>query len=123
MSQVIKSVFLFLFVCFSITFTVSANAHTVQERVKEGASYLDKKSPGWDARINLARLDMSDPRICILGQLYNFYQIGNKRLNLTHRESKDLGFDSISISGSAYRLITDEWIKLIKERRAKKTKM
>jgi len=124
MSQVIKSVFLFLFVCFSIMFTVGANAHTVQKRVTDGASYLDKKSPGWDAKINLARLDMLNSYGCILGQLYKtHYLTAMRELNLTNREAEDLGLNSITQSRRAYRIITDEWKKFIKERRAEKEKM
>jgi len=120
MSQVRSVLCMLLVVCFSIAFTAGAQAHTVQERVIAGASYLDERSPGWDEKIKLAYFDMENFRQCILGQLYEtYYLAGVTELNITVSESIDLGFDSISGTESAYRIITDEWKKLIKERRAK----
>jgi len=119
MSQVKSMLCMLLVVCFSITATVGAQAHTVQERVMAGASFLDERSPGWDEKINLAGLDMGNDYRCILGQLYKHYRVGKTELNITTRTSRDLGFDSISGTTSAYHRITVEWGKLIRERRAK----
>lgn len=119
----LKSVLcMLLVVCFSITVTVGAQAHTVQERVIAGASFLDERSPGWDEKINLADLNMMKSSKCILGQLYRRYESGMVILNITRRTSRDLGFDSITQTRSAYRLVTAEWTKFIMGRRAK-TKM
>ena len=119
MSQVKSVLCMLLVVCFSIAFTAGAQAHSVQERVEAGASFLDERSPGWDEKIKLAVLDMADHHRCILGQLYKHYRVGTMELNLTSRESRDLGFDSIVGSNRVYRRITVEWRKLIEERRAK----
>lgn len=40
---------------------------TVEGRVKLGAQLLDKKRPGWDARINLDTLQLGDCENCVLG--------------------------------------------------------
>jgi len=115
----IKSLLCALLVAFfTITFTVNVYAHTVQERVVAGASFLDKNMPGWDKEINLADLNMADTRKCILGQLFYNYSVGKDRLNITFAESKDLGFDSIVNTNSAYRRIEAAWIEHIKIRRA-----
>jgi hypothetical protein len=40
----------------------------LRKRVSRGSKLLDRKSPGWERRIKLGRLDLSDPNSCILGQ-------------------------------------------------------
>ena len=42
---------------------------TITERVAEGAAYLDRCEPGWDAKVDLGKLDMQAPCLCVLGQL------------------------------------------------------
>ena len=41
-----------------------------KERVERGARLLDKRKPGWQDRIDLARLSVASADFCILGQLY-----------------------------------------------------
>jgi len=115
----LKSVLCMLVICFAAAFPVIAQAHTVQERVEAGASFLDEVHPGWDEKIDLAHLDMSHSYRCILGQLYKHYRAGMMELNITRLTSKNLGFNSIDETDSAYHLITVEWRKVITERRAK----
>jgi hypothetical protein len=40
----------------------------VAARVATGAAFLDEHDPGWWQRINLATLDLSRERHCVLGQ-------------------------------------------------------
>lgn len=49
---------------------------SVKQRVNRGASLLDRRRPGWRAKINVARLSLGDPWECVLGQLYGFYTDG-----------------------------------------------
>jgi hypothetical protein len=46
---------------------------TIQERVSAGARALDALNPGWEDKINLDRLDVANPQLCVLGQLYGEY--------------------------------------------------
>jgi hypothetical protein len=46
---------------------------TVTERVAAGAAFLDQTEPGWDARIDLDRLDIGSDCGCVLGQLHGSY--------------------------------------------------
>lgn len=46
---------------------------SVAERVAAGAAYLDQHQPGWDAQIDLDRLNISSACDCVLGQLYGQY--------------------------------------------------
>jgi len=39
-------------------------------RVAKGAALLDEKVPGWDARIDLATLNLASPCRCVVGQLF-----------------------------------------------------
>lgn len=42
----------------------------VMLRVKRGAALLDEVIPGWDQKIDLNVLVLSDPALCVLGQVY-----------------------------------------------------
>jgi hypothetical protein len=46
------------------------SAYDAAERVTKGAALLDERVPGWPARIDLSRLDLSDGCRCALGQLW-----------------------------------------------------
>lgn len=52
------------------------------ERIESGAALLDRQSPGWFRRIDLARLDMKSCTFCILGQLYGSYGNGQRSLGI-----------------------------------------
>jgi len=136
MSRIKPVLCMLLFVCFSATFAPNAYARpgtgpfptyfptysyvpSVQERVEAGASFLDEVHPGWDKEINLAELNMKSSTRCILGQVYGLYNKGMYTLRITTPVSRDLGFSAFPGTSSAYRLVTAEWKKLIKKRRAK----
>jgi hypothetical protein len=48
--------------------------------IAEAAKRLDKEKPGWEGKININTLDMTNYRLCILGQLYGEYDIGQRTL-------------------------------------------
>ena len=49
--------------------------------VKRGVKALDKGRPGWEKEIDLTRLDLSEPNVCMLGQLYGNYTRGLNALS------------------------------------------
>lgn len=63
-----------------------------QERAFLGASYLDKKMPGWSKKINPDRLNMGHPNSCIGGQLQGSYTAFYELLGYGADEERDLGF-------------------------------
>lgn len=44
--------------------------------VARGAALLDTREPGWERRVDPARLHMADGYYCILGQLFGDYNVG-----------------------------------------------
>ena len=75
-------------------------SRTADEVVKEGADFLDTELPGWDARISLERLVMSDGAACILGQQRSERSQGNymhviDELNLNPTQAVHLGYLSV----------------------------
>jgi hypothetical protein len=48
--------------------------------VEQGALLLDHRKPSWARLINVNDLDMSDPRRCILGQIYGHAEAGLRAL-------------------------------------------
>lgn len=55
---------------------------TVEDRVASGVYMLDIFSPGWRQKIDLANLDITSCRDCVLGQIYGSYETGMRRLGL-----------------------------------------
>lgn len=49
--------------------------------------------PGWEDRIDLERLDLSSPTMCVLGQLYGDVSSGCRSLQISLRHS---GFDAVA---------------------------
>lgn len=74
------------------------NPRSPEARVKAGAELLDAKVPDWFTKISLAKLQMSNPCQCIVGQLYSSYIEGLKSLALWGSDSSvstDYGFDCL----------------------------
>lgn len=46
---------------------------TVEQRVANGMAWLDVNKPGWERRINLTTFDLTDPCLCVLGQVFGNY--------------------------------------------------
>lgn len=65
----------------------------LEERVKDGAVYLDKQVPGWEHKVDLEILDMDYTRNCVLGQMYGSYRRGKDELEATNEKLRELGFE------------------------------
>ena len=52
----------------------------VSKRVAKGASLLDRKMPGWERQVDLASLEIASCCRCMLGQLYEQFELGDERL-------------------------------------------
>lgn len=86
-------------------------------RVERGAALLDARRPGWDALIDLGKLDLNNPWRCVLGQTYGGYAEGVD--TLFHRDPGEgyrYGFSSVWDEG--YDVLTESWRELITARRA-----
>ena len=83
----------------------------VQDKVACGVALLDEVYPGWDQKINLARLDIRDCGRCVLAQLYGDYDTGLDRPRLS-----SVVPSSHSFAGA--HEVTVEWRRVILERRA-----
>lgn len=49
---------------------VEVDLTPVQQRVANGARWLDENFPGWDKRIDIGNLELSDGQYCICGQVF-----------------------------------------------------
>jgi hypothetical protein len=66
----------------------------LEQRVQRGAQLLDEKVPDWRSKIDVERLDISDFRDCILGQLFGSYRTGLREMGLASiLVGVDYGFD------------------------------
>jgi hypothetical protein len=86
------------------------------ERVLRGAAWLDETAPGWERKLDLSVLDISDPGQCVCGQVFmgihqNPYTEAVVRL-------KEEGHDFYG--GGGYGFVHaedgDAWVTLVKQR-------
>lgn len=67
---------------------------------RRGAVLLDREEPGWAARIDVERLDMTTHDRCVLGQLYGgSFLRGLVRLHIPAGEADTHGFVPLCSSG------------------------
>lgn len=96
--------------------TDAAVLKQVRARVAAGAAFLDVLKPGWDDKIDLAKLDVRDFDNCVLGQLVGGYS--SAAVGLEWRQASALGFaydpDNDEITEA---LLTRRWRKVIEGRR------
>lgn len=90
------------------------------ERAANGAQLLDQHSPGWAAQISLDLLNISDCKVCVLGQLYGAYQPSLMGLDMAGAVA--MGFHPRASSFPAVveydsELLTEAWAAEISKRR------
>lgn len=107
---------------------------TIAERVAAGAAWLDEHDPGWwrtdapedpslgrDAQpIDLDRLDLASPCMCVLGHRWGHY--AHARLEaINGHDAVGFGFDAETDvypdRRVEYQHLTAEWRRVIRERR------
>jgi hypothetical protein len=91
------------------------------ERVARGASLLDDHHPGWWRRINLAALDLGNPRGCVLGQLFEDdsylpYRHGLADLGLDWNACEDIDFGFSAAGEIGFAELTALWVAEIRRR-------
>lgn len=88
--------------------------------VARGATRLDRVRPNWFNEIDDARLDLSDCRACIVGQLTGDYYRGREQLGFTESNGPDYGVALNPAPGPLepqWRPLQDAWIEAIADRR------
>lgn len=81
--------------------------------IPDAAKHLDTILPGWEKKIDFARLSMIDGTRCILGQLLGGYYT-QKHFYVTSCEGGAYGGDSHGAFGS--RASVDDWKKEVEKR-------
>lgn len=94
----------------------------IAARVARGVALLDEQHPGWHDRIDLSSLDLSEPCLCVLGQLYEEYDFGAEALGIVAVEARygfdvSLRLDTIDSSFETYVDLQAEWVRVITARR------
>lgn len=95
----------------------------IGDEVRAGAALLDNRlSNVWDLWINVGTLDIADPTLCILGQLFQDCRTGLGVLGIG--QAAEYGFnawgDGEHGSGDEYSSLTAQWRELIAQRRAQR---
>jgi len=91
----------------------------IMSRVRRGAALLDEQRPGWRDGIDPDRLDISDPQLCVLGQLDGSYSDGRWNLGVAPgHESASYGF--VVVPGclnfdAEFEALTAAWLYVLGE--------
>jgi hypothetical protein len=89
----------------------------IPQRVAAGAALLDRHEPRWWRQVDPARLDLADPDLDVLGQLYGQFEIGLAVLGEPDPVACGFDLDS-SEADTDYPLLTGAWRQAIQQRRA-----
>lgn len=83
--------------------------------VARGAAWLDENFPGWERRVDLSILDISDPALCICGQVVPQEMIDASKqfTGFGAVTASDSGSSVFGFAGASH---DDYWVSLIKER-------
>jgi hypothetical protein len=109
---------------------------TIEQRVANGAAWLDERIPNWADRISLLDFDMREDCNCVIGQVVGNYSYIIDGLDVppdhvvTETEAAELGFDAHARVDRDDRLdsgdlecqpefeaLQAEWTKVISARR------
>jgi hypothetical protein len=86
-----------------------------EEKVRNGATFLDEHDPGWRERINLDEFYFFSSHHCVLGQLYGSFGRGKEILNITWDKAFRFGFDNETFASG--QQIQEAWINEIRSGR------
>jgi hypothetical protein len=93
---------------------------TIEQRVADGATFLDMTVPGWWDRIDVKLLDLGNCFKCVLGQLCGDFGDGVVEFNVP--DEVELGFDvrcgDLAFDSTLHDQLTGEWRRIILARRA-----
>lgn len=95
---------------------------TIEQRVRNGATFLDANVVGWEDKINVDDLNVGSCMRCILGQLFAGFRSGAIALDLRDDEAAALGFQVTEYEKdndihTPFRELTTAWRELLLERR------
>lgn len=79
--------------------------------VARGVAILDAHRPGWRNLVDVKRLDMLDPKHCVLGQVFGGYNRGLSELSLGGDEPWRHGFVPYSYSR---RTLGRQWKRVVR---------
>lgn len=89
---------------------------TIEERVTKGVEWLDSERPGWTEHINLRLLDLAHCHRCVLGQLFDDFDLRPTELRPLDVAALH-GFERESPYQAEYADLTAEWRRVITSRR------
>lgn len=99
----------------------------IDTHVQHGIALLDAHSPGWRARVDLARLDMESSTDGLLEQLYGTFHDGRIALGLTWNSDEtgcaENGFDIAGgpdalpgvVGKRRWQALTEAWKRALSE--------
>lgn len=78
----------------------------IAERVKAGAEFLDKRIPGWRAKVNLEDLSINSACNCVLGQVWPLDDIDHCLSRTGYNAAKrDTGIDGYGAARLGFNML------------------
>lgn len=98
-------------------------------QIDKGVQHLDAKHPDWLDRVDPKKLDMTSPKLCMLGQLGGFYEnlrkhpdYAKKPYHLLLEWAGEHGFMLTGIDRrDDYVVLTAQWVATINRLKAERS--
>ena len=87
-----------------------------EAEVARGAAWLDARSSGWERRVDLGRLDLTDCGECVLGHVFGGYYTGLNQAGYDFDPVRHGFALPLDTPRTTWQSLTDTWAALIKER-------
>ena len=91
---------------------------TEYKRALRGARWMDEQAPGWEAKIDPGKLNISSNRSCILGQVWGGFYRASARYDLGEEQAEDLGVLNRTEDPDEYPRLTSAWQGVLRARAA-----
>lgn len=92
-----------------------------EKEIEKGVEFLNKVYPDWFNKIDLEKLNIEIPSLCILGQLYGNSYVAQIILDMSDENSDKMGFSVPFVSyydekfDEKWDTLTKEWVNKIVE--------
>jgi len=80
-----------------------------EKQINCGVEFLNTYRPNWLNLIDLDSLDMSDSKLCIMGQIDGVFYLAKMKMNLSFEDTDRMGFNLPPCSDDDWDILEKEW--------------
>ncbi len=86
----------------------------MKARIQAGIAFLNVMRPNWKKKIDLKKLDLGNPNVCMIGEVCGDYNDGRYELGLSDSQAETLGFQDNNTDDD-YKTLTRAWKRALRE--------